>query len=126
MKVMKKFVLLFFGIISIGLNAQSKIICNEKKACEKMGNDAIKCVAAAESSSFQINKEETAILHSAKIETTYYIDSKKYDEKSNITIYQTHTKAAEKIDILIGPKTVIISSIDHANTYSEYKIERLQ
>lgn len=79
--------ILTFALIGFtNLKAQTSYSCTYRQFCylneasQKYGN----CEGYEESSLFKFNKDETLFIHTTEtIKSTYYIESKQYDEKND-------------------------------------------
>lgn len=120
---MKK--LIFFLIITImsipSLNAQTSFSCSYREYCdwnattEKFEN----CEGYEESSLFVMNEAQTMFTHTiATMKSTYFINSKEYDAKTNNYIYDVTSDVGNKYYYMfdVSSKTVTALIIKDGKT----------
>lgn len=89
------------------LNAQVSFSCTYRQYCywseitEKFDN----CDGYEESSLFVMNKAETFFTHTIEtLKSTYYIDSREYDEENDVYTYNVTSDVGNKYYFIFDPK----------------------
>jgi len=93
-------IILAFALIGLtNAKAQTSFSCTYRQYCygnvttEKYGD----CEGYEESSLFVMNKAETMFTHTIEtIKSTYYVDSKEYDEKNDVFTYLVTSDVGNK------------------------------
>ena len=104
--------LALFGLTN--LKAQTSFSCTYRQYCywnettEKYGN----CEGYEESSLFVMNKAETMFTHTIEtLKSTYYVESKEYDEKNDVYTYFVTSDVGNKYYYILDPKNKEVRAV---------------
>ena len=104
--------LVIFGLTNV--NAQASFSCVKRSYCywnastEKYGD----CSGYDENSLFVMNKDETMFTHTTEtIKSTYYVDSKEYDEKNDVYTYNVTSDVGNKYFYIFDVKNKEIRAV---------------
>jgi hypothetical protein len=104
--------LALFGLTN--LKAQTSFSCTYRQYCyynettEKYGN----CEGYEESSLFVMNKAETMFTHTIEtLKSTYYVESKEYDEKNDVYTYLVTSDVGNKYYYIFDPKNKEVRAV---------------
>jgi hypothetical protein len=104
--------LALFGLTN--LKAQTSFSCTYRQYCywnettEKFSN----CEGYEESSLFVMNKAETMFTHTIEtLKSTYYVESKEYDEKNDVYTYFVTSDVGNKYYYIFDPKNKEVRAV---------------
>ena len=108
-------IILTFALLGLtNLKAQTSFSCTYRQYCywnettEKYGN----CEGYEESSLFVMNKAETMFTHTIEtLKSTYYVESKEYDEKNDVYTYFVTSDVGNKYYYIFDPKNKEVRAV---------------
>jgi hypothetical protein len=108
------FVIITLIVFSLHSKAQVSFSCYYREICEWNNEEKTfdNCKGYEESSLFVMNKSETMFTHTTEDnKSTYYVDKKTYDEKSNVWIYTVTSDIGNKYLFVFDPKNKEIRAL---------------
>ena len=122
MKIKHLLILAAFMAIAFTAKAQVSFSCYYREYCA--WNDALEtyesdCNGYEEASLFVMNKEETMFTHTTEsIKSTYYVQSKDYDETNEVWTYDVVSDVGNKYYYIFDPKNNEIRALAEKDDYN--------
>ena len=101
-----------FGLTN--LKAQVSFSCTYREYCywNETTKKFVDCEGYEESSLFVMNKAETFFTHTIEtIKSTYYVESKEYDEKNDVYTYNVTSDVGNKYYYIFDPKNKEVRAV---------------